>query len=75
MDWRKHITVDPEVCHGTPCVAGTRVPVSIILDNLAAGETPEQILKSYPPVTLEAVRAALASAADLARERQVPLSA
>ena len=75
MDWRKHITVDPKVCHGNPCVSGTRVPVSVILDNLAAGETPEQILKSYPTLTLEAVRAALAYAADLARERQVPLSA
>ncbi len=75
MDWRKHITVAPNVCHGNPCVAGTRVSVSVILDNLAAGETPEQILESYPTVTLEAVRATLAYAADLARERQVPLSA
>jgi uncharacterized protein (DUF433 family) len=75
MDWRKHITVDPSVCHGNPCIAGTRVPVSIILDNLAAGETFEQILESYPTLTLEAIRASLAYAADLARERQIPLSA
>lgn len=48
MDWKKHITVDPNVCHGKACIRGTRVMVSVILDNLAA---------------------------DLARERFVPLSA
>lgn len=75
MDWRKHITVDPNVCHGKACIRGTRVMVSVILDNLAAGLKPEEILKEYPSLSLEAIQAAIAYAADLARERVVPLSA
>jgi uncharacterized protein (DUF433 family) len=75
MDWREHITVDPDVCHGKPCIKGTRVMVSVVLDNLAAGQTPEEIAESYPSVDREAVQAAIAYAADLARERVVPLPA
>ncbi len=75
MNWRDHISVDPQVCHGKPCVAGTRVMVSIILDNLAVGQSIDEILVSYPTVTAEAIRATLAYAADLSRERLVPLSA
>jgi uncharacterized protein (DUF433 family) len=75
MDWRMHITVDPNVCHGKACIRGTRVMVSVILDNLAAGLKPEEILKEYPSLSLEAIQAAIAYAADLARERVVPLSA
>ena len=75
MDWRAYITVDPEVCHGKPCVKGTRVLVSVVLDNLAAGQSPEEITASYPSVSREAILAAIAYAADLARERVVPLPA
>jgi uncharacterized protein (DUF433 family) len=75
MNWREHISVDPQVCHGKPCVSGTRVMVAVILDNLAAGQSVEEILVSYPTITSEAIRASLAYAADLARERLVPLSA
>ena len=75
MNWRDHISVNPQVCHGKPCVAGTRVMVSVILDNLAVGQSVDEILASYPTLTAEGVRAALAYAADLARERLVPLSA
>ncbi|HHI79583.1 MAG TPA: DUF433 domain-containing protein [Planctomycetes bacterium] len=75
MNWREHISVDPQVCHGKPCIAGTRVMVSVILDHLAAGQSVDGILASYPMVTAEAIRATLAYAADLARERLVPLSA
>ena len=75
MDWREHITVDPNVCHGKPCVMGTRVMVSVILDNLAVGQTPEEIMKSYPSVSREAIQAAIAYAADLARERIVTMPA
>lgn len=75
MDWREHISVDPNVCHGRPCVAGTRVMVSVVLDNLAAGQSVEDILESYPTLSEESVRAVLAYAADLARERLVSLSA
>lgn len=75
MNWREHISVDPQVCHGKPCLAGTRVIVSVILDNFAAGQSVDEILGSYPTVTSEGIRAALAYAADLARERLVPLPA
>jgi uncharacterized protein (DUF433 family) len=75
MDWREHITVDPLVCHGKACVRGTRVPVSVVLDNLAAGLSVEEVTQSYPSVSGEAVRAALAYAADLAGERVVAVPA
>ena len=55
MDWREHITVDPEVCHGKPCIKGTRVMVSVVLDNLTAGQTPEEIAESYPSVGREGI--------------------
>lgn len=75
MDWRDHITVDPNVCHGRACIAGTRVMVSVILDNLAAGLTAEEIAESYPSVSVDAVTAALHYATELAKERTVPLGA
>jgi uncharacterized protein (DUF433 family) len=74
MDWRERIVVDPAVCHGKACVRGTRVMVSVILDNLAAGETEASIVKSYPSLTPDDVRAAMAYAAELARERVVSLT-
>ncbi len=72
MDWYDHIATDPQVCHGKACVRGTRVLVSVILDNLAAGETPDQIAADYR-ITTDDVAAALQYAADLASERVVPL--
>ena len=75
MDWRALISVDPEVMHGTACFAGTRVPVSVVLDNLAAGETPDGIVAEYPTLREEHIRAAIAYAAELAHERIRPLSA
>ena len=69
MDWRNFITVDPEVAHGQACFTGTRVPASVVLDNLAAGESAEDILKRYPSLTREAINAALAYAAELSKER------
>ena len=45
MDWRERISVNPNVCHGKACIKGTRVMVSVVLDNLAAGETPEEIMR------------------------------
>ncbi len=74
-NWRDFITADPEVCHGKPCIKGTRIMVSVVLDNLAAGVTLDELLKSYPSLTREAVQAAIAYAADLARERIVPMPA
>jgi len=74
-NWRDFITADPEVCHGKPCIKGTRITVSVLLDNLAAGVSPDDLLVSYPSLSREAVRAAIAYAADLARERIVPMPA
>lgn len=73
MNWRDHITVDPAVCHGVPCFRGTRVMVSVVLDNLAAGGTVKEILRDYPSLRPEAIPAAIAYAAELARERIVEL--
>lgn len=58
----KRISVDPNICHGTACILGTRIPVSVILDNLAEGIPREDILKSYPSLKSEDINAALAYA-------------
>jgi uncharacterized protein (DUF433 family) len=73
MTWQDRISVDPLVCHGQACVIGTRVTVSVVLDNLAAGVSKEEILKSYPSIKAEDVDACIAYAAELARERVLPL--
>ena len=65
MNWQDHITVDPAVCHGRACIKGTRIMVSVVLDNLAAGLTADDIVRSYPSLNHEAVRAAIAYAAEL----------
>ena len=75
MDWRKHITTDPNICHGKACIRGTRIMVSIILDNLAAGLSPDEITASYPTLTRQAILAAIAYAAELAREQIILLPA
>jgi uncharacterized protein (DUF433 family) len=69
--WQDQIAVDPKVCHGMACIRGTRVPVSVVLDNLVAGVPLEDLLRSYPSLSEEAVHAAIAYAAELARERVV----
>jgi uncharacterized protein (DUF433 family) len=71
MDWRDRISVDPNVCHGRACIKGTRVMVSVILDNLAAGISPAEILNSYPVIASEDIAAALAYAAEAAREKVI----
>ena len=58
MEWRERISVDPAVCHGQACIKGTRIPVAVVLDNLAAGLSAEEIVASYPPLRAEDVRAA-----------------
>ena len=75
MDWKPYITADPAIMHGAVCFRGTRVPVSVVLDNLAAAETAEAILDQYPSLRPEHIPAAIGYAADLARERIVPLPA
>ena len=72
MSWQERISVDPGVCHGKACIRGTRVLVSVVLDNLAAGETPEVIAHDYR-IAVDDVRAALRYAGELARESVVVL--
>ncbi len=48
MNWRDHITVDPNVCHGKACIKDTRIMVSVVLDNVAAGLTPNEIIDLRP---------------------------
>ena len=74
MNWQDRITVDPQVCHGKACVKGTRVTVSVVLDNLAAGLSKQEIVTSYPSLVSEDIDASIAYAAELARERFVPLA-
>ncbi len=66
----ERIIVDPNVCHGKPCIKGTRIMVTMILDNLAEGATPVEIIANYPPLTMEDIKAAIAYAAELAREEE-----
>jgi uncharacterized protein (DUF433 family) len=74
IDWRERIAADRAICHGKPCIKGTRIMVSVVLDNLAEGLTAEEIVAEYPSLALEDVRAAMAYAAELAREEDlVPL--
>lgn len=73
MNWQEHITVDPLVCHGKACIKGTRIMVSVILDNLATGMAVDEILTSYPSLTRESIQAAVAYAAELTRERIVAM--
>lgn len=73
MEQQSRIISDPEICHGRPCIRGTRIPVSVVLDNLAAGLTPTEVVTSYPSLTPEDVHAALAYAAELARDRVIDL--
>ena len=75
VDWRQYITADSQIMHGTVCFRGTRVPVSVVLDNLAAGETADRILDQYPSLRKEHIPAAISYAADLVRERIVQIPA
>jgi len=69
----KRISVDPKVCFGKPCIRGTRIWVSLVLDNLAAGTPHEKILAEYPGLTEADILASLAYAAEMTRERHVDL--
>ncbi|HEX9836553.1 MAG TPA: DUF433 domain-containing protein [Alphaproteobacteria bacterium] len=67
----ERIAIDPEVCGGKPCIRGTRIWVSLILDFLAGGMTEAELLAEYPQLVHEDVLAALAYGAEAARERIV----
>jgi uncharacterized protein (DUF433 family) len=67
------ISIDPNICFGKPCIKGTRIWVSLILDFLAGGMTINEIRAEYPQLTVEDVRAAIAYGAEMARGRYVEL--
>lgn len=76
IDWRCHLSNDPRVCHGQLCAKGTRVLVTCILDSLAEGAGRDEILNSYPTLKPRHIDAAIAYAAELAREESIlPLRA
>ena len=69
----ERISIDPNVCFGKPCIRGTRIRVSLILDFLANGMTTEEVLEEYPQLTIEDLRAAIAYGAEMTRERYVEI--
>jgi uncharacterized protein (DUF433 family) len=71
----RRISIDPGVCFGRPCVRGTRIWVSLIVDNLAEGISEGELLAAYPQLEPEDIRAALAFAAEMTRERIIPIPA
>jgi uncharacterized protein (DUF433 family) len=68
MRYQNRITIDPEIMHGKPVVKNTRIPVYIVLNLLAGGLRPEEILKEYPDLAREDILACLEYAAELAQE-------
>ncbi len=70
LAWRERIAVNPKVCHGKPVIKGTRIMVSVVLDYLTAGEPESEILRQYPTLKPEDIRAALGYASWLARQEE-----
>jgi len=69
----ERISIDPKVCFGKPCIRGTRIWVSLILDFLASGTSIEEILVEYPQLTREDVLATIAYGAEMSRENYVDI--
>ena len=69
----ERISIDPAVCGGRPCIKGTRIWVSLVLDFLADNMTETELLAEYPQLEHDDILAALAYGAELARERIVPV--
>ena len=67
------ISINPNICFGKPCIKGTRIWVSLILDYLANGDSAAEILVAYPHLKIEDIRAAMAYGAEVARERIIPV--
>ncbi len=73
MDQLSLISVDPQIAHGQACIKGTRIPVSVVLDCVAAGMSDAEIIAEYPTLNIDAIRAAASYGALLAREEILPL--
>ena len=70
-NWHHRVASDPSLCHGKPCIKGTRIMISIILDSLAEGSTREEILTDFPSLETEDIDAVLGYAAALAHEEDL----
>ncbi len=70
----RRISIDPQVCFGKPCIRGTRIWVSLILDFLASGSTHAEILANYPGLTEDDILACIAYGAEMSRERYLNLA-
>jgi len=68
------ISIDPAVCGGKPCIRGTRIWVSLVLDMLAAGMSEAALISEYPQLAREDILAAIAYGAEASRERVIPVS-
>ena len=74
--WQNRISINPDIHHGEPCIKGTRIPVAILVGNLADGMTFADIIEAYPQLSSEDIYAALAYATEVMRQEIVyPLSA
>lgn len=71
IDWKDRISTDSGIHHGTACIKGTRIPISMIVGSFADGMTPEKIQQEYPQLTLEDIYAALSYAADIIHQEIV----
>jgi uncharacterized protein (DUF433 family) len=75
VGWQDRVVVDPEIHHGEPCIAGTRIPARIVVGSLAHGLTVEEVVQQYPQLSPNDVRSALAYAAEvLHQESLLPLT-
>ena len=70
-DLLSRITIDPQICHGKPCVRGLRYPVEFLLELLSGGMSAEQVLVDYPDLEADDLRAVYAYAARLSRVQRV----
>jgi uncharacterized protein (DUF433 family) len=73
-NWKEKISIRDDICHGKPCIKGTRIWVSLILDLLASGSTIDDILTEYPHLSEDDIRACIAYGAEVARERHIPIA-
>jgi len=74
LDLLDRILIDPRICHGKPCVKGTRIMVWLVVQYLANGDSAEDILAAYPSLSREDIQACLAYAAEMTRERVLPVA-
>lgn len=75
MDWQKHIEANPKILYGKPVIKNTRIPVDMILEKLAVGDTIDDLLQAYPKITREDINACLLFAADAVKNELIYVKA